>query len=64
MSSIHDEDPVRVEQVGAEVHFTAKNPEAGVVWRLRLRPKEAAGLAFDLTRAANAAADYINRGDI
>lgn len=64
MSSIHDEDPVRVEQVGEEVHFTAKNPDQGTVWRLRLRPKEAAGLAFDLTRAANAAADYINRGDI
>lgn len=64
MSNIHDEDPVLVEQVGDEVHFTAKHIENGKIWRLRLRPKEAAGLAFDLTRAANAAADYITRGDI
>lgn len=64
MSEVHDEDPVLVEQVGAEVHFTAKKEVNGIRWRLRMRPKEAAGLAFDLTRAANAAADYITRGEI
>jgi hypothetical protein len=57
--TIHDEDPVTVTQEGSEVLFTAKHAENGTVWRLRLRPKEAAGLAFDLQRAANAAADHI-----